>query len=200
MHSEFLKAILNRRSHYALSAESPIPDKALLELVETSVKHSPSAFHSQTGRVVVLLGREHKKLWDIVLETLRGVVPAESFGETEQRIGGFAAAYGSLLFFEEQETVKAMQEAFPLYAQNFPVWSEHAAGMLQIVLWTALEEAGFGASLQHYNPLIDDQVKAGWGLPESWKLVAQMPFGTITAPAGEKDFLPIGERVRVFGV
>ena len=31
-----------------------------------------------------------------------------------------------------------------------------AAGMLQLAVWTALAEKGLGASLQHYNPLIDD--------------------------------------------
>ena len=30
--------------------------------------------------------------------------------------------------------------------------------MLQLVVWTALEAEGLGATLQHYNPLIDDEV------------------------------------------
>ena len=55
-----------------------------------------------------------------------------------------------------------------------------------------------GASLQHYNPLIDDEVKKTFNLPLEWRLVAQMPFGSITKPAGEKSFLPIEERVRVY--
>lgn len=45
-----------------------------------------------------------------------------------------------------------------------------------------LEDTGLGASLQHYNPLIDDEVRKRWSLPREWKLIAQMPFGT---PAGE---------------
>ena len=39
-----------------------------------------------------------------------------------------------------------------------------------------LEDAGMGASLQHYNPLSDDEVRKAWNLPGDWKLVAQMPF------------------------
>ena len=44
-----------------------------------------------------------------------------------------------------------------------------------------LEDAGMGASLQHYNPLIDDEVRKAWNLPGDWKLVAQMPFGVPVA-------------------
>ena len=50
---------------------------------------------------------------------------------------------------------------------------------------------------QHYNPLIDEKVKADWSLPESWKLVAQMPFGKPTVPPEQKEFIPIEERVIV---
>lgn len=50
---------------------------------------------------------------------------------------------------------------------------------------------GAGASLQHYNPLIDDAVAAEWKLPASWKLISQMPVGSREAPAGEKTFEPI---------
>jgi len=70
--------------------------------------------------------------------------------------------------------------------------------MHQLAIWTMLEEAGFGASLQHYNPLIDEEVVKTWNLPSTWKLVAQMPFGVPTQGPGEKSFQPIDERVKVF--
>ena len=78
--------------------------------------------------------------------------------------------------------VRKLQEQFPTYADNFPIWSEHASAMHQLAVWTMLEDAGFGASLQHYNPLIDKEVRERWDLPAAWRLIAQMPFGT---PAGE---------------
>ncbi|MNU09462.1 hypothetical protein D3C72_2560420 [compost metagenome] len=65
-------------------------------------------------------------------------------------------------------------------------------------MWTALEEEGLGASLQHYNPLIDEHVKNEWKLPENWKLIAQMPFGAPTFEPGDKEFQPIEERVKSF--
>lgn len=85
-----------------------------------------------------------------------------------------------------------------MYADNFPIWSNQSSGMLQHVVWTALAEAGIGASLQHYNPLIDEEVKSTWELPAEWKLIAQMPFGGIVTAPGEKEFEPIDQRVKVF--
>lgn len=71
----------------------------------------------------------------------------------------FKAGYGTVLFFEDQSIVKSLQEQFALYADNFPIWSQQTSGMHQLVVWTALEGEGLGATLQHYNPLIDDEVK-----------------------------------------
>lgn len=198
MNSKFLEAVENRRSIYALSAESPIADTKIEEIIKRAVKSVPSAFNSQTGRVVLLKGAQHKALWQIVMDTLQEIVPAEAFADTEAKIQSFSAAYGSILYFEEQDTVKALQEQFALYKDLFPKWSEHHSGMLQFAIWTALEDAGLGASLQHYNPLIDEKVKQKWSLPPSWKLIAQMPFGKITAAPEDKTFLPMEERFKVF--
>lgn len=41
--------------------------------------------------------------------------------------------------------MKKLEEQFPLYAPNFPVWSSQANGMLQISLWSALREKGIAA-------------------------------------------------------
>ncbi|KAG6021501.1 hypothetical protein E4U41_002474 [Claviceps citrina] len=92
-----------------------------------------------------------------------------------------------------------MQAAFPAYADRFPGWAAQSAGMQQCLLWTALELEGLGANLQHYNPLIDRKVAETWGLPESWTLGAQLVFGGRVAEAGDKEFKPLEERVKVFG-
>ena len=36
-----------------------------------------------------------------------------------------------------------------------------------------------GASLQHYNPLIDNIIKKEFQINKDWKFIAQMPFGEI---------------------
>jgi uncharacterized protein len=197
MSKNFLEAVKERRSIYALSKETPISDAQIKEIVEAAVLHSPTSFNSQSSRAVVLLGDKHDKLWDITAETLRKIVPAEQFEGTAQKLASFKAGYGSVLFFEDQTVVKSLQENFALYADNFPVWSNQSSGILQFVVWTAFAEAGLGASLQHYNPLIDDEVKTTFDIPAEWKLIAQMPFGKIASAPGEKEFQPIEERVKV---
>ena len=198
MENAFLKSISRRRSIYNLGNKLPISDSELIKEMEDAVRNTPSAFNSQSARVVLLLKDNHQKLWNIVKETLKRSIPAEKFAPTEAKINSFAAAYGTILYFEEEKTIQKLQQDFPLYKENFPVWGQQANGMLQFVIWTMLAEQNIGASLQHYNPLIDDEVKKTWSLPQRWKLIAQMPFGSMTAPAGDKTFLPIEERLRIF--
>lgn len=194
---DFYSAVAARRSVYGISSEPVVSDERIEEIVNHAVKHSPSAFNSQSGRVVVLLGSQHKKLWSITTETLRKIVPADQFQATADKMNAFGSGYGTVLFFEDSSVVEGLQAQFPGYAENFPIWSQQSSGMLQYVVWTSLELEGFGATLQHYNPLIDDEVKKEWNIPANWKLIAQMPFGKPVAPAGEKAFQPIEGRVRI---
>ena len=60
--------------------------------------------------------------------------------------------------------------------------SEQTNGMHQFVLWTAFEQEGLGANLQHYNPLIDVRIATEYNLPETWELKAQLVFGKPTGP------------------
>jgi predicted oxidoreductase (fatty acid repression mutant protein) len=198
MASTFLSVLEKRRSYYGLGKDIDMPPGQLQSIVERAVLATPSAFNSQSARAVLLLNRHHDRLWGIVKETLRGIVRTESFAKTAAKIDGFAAAAGTILYFDDMDVVTGLQQQYPSYSDNFPTWAQQANGMLQGNIWCALEEAGLGASLQHYNPLIDDAVKAEWGLPPSWRLVAQMPFGDITAPAGAKDVIPASERVLAF--
>lgn len=199
MERNFKEAIKNRRSIYALSNKASISDGQIKEIVDYAVLHTPSSFNSQTARVVLLLGDNHKKVWNITKDILRKIVPADAFKKTEEKINGaFASGYGTILFFEDQDVVKGLQESFPSYGENFPGWSLQSSGMLQFAIWTMLEDAGMGASLQHYNPLIDEEVAKTWNLPASWKLISQMPFGIPTSEAGKKDFLPLEKRVLEF--
>ncbi|MBF0802964.1 MULTISPECIES: nitroreductase family protein [unclassified Neisseria] len=188
-----------RRSVYALNQTLPLPAAEVAGIVEHAVLHTPSSFNSQSTRVVVLLGAEHEKLWQFAEDALRAIVPADKFAPTRQKLDMFKAAAGSVLFFEDQEVVKGLQAQFPAYADNFPVWAEHANAMHQYAVWTTLAAAGIGANLQHYNPLIDAAVAKEWALPASWTLRAQMVFGGIAAPAGEKTFAPLEGRFKVFG-
>ena len=188
-----------RRSIYALNKQLPLPNAEVAEIIKHAVLHTPSSFNSQSTRVVVLFGVEHEKLWQFAEDALRAIVPADKFEPTAQKLAMFKAAAGSVLFFEDQDVVKKLQNQFPTYANNFPVWAEHTDAMHQYAIWTTLAEAGIGANLQHYNPLIDQAVAAEWNIPASWTLRAEMVFGGIAAEAGEKAFAPVEDRLKVFG-
>ncbi|PXW92116.1 hypothetical protein DES38_103132 [Streptohalobacillus salinus] len=192
------QAIEERRSYYAISDEEIVSKEKVEEVVQFAVKYSPYAFNSQSGRVVILFNEHHKALWDLTKEHLRPLVKEEDFHKTEARVDGFKAGYGTVLFFEDTEVVKNLGEQMPLYEDKFPTWSEQASGILQYVVWTTLETEGLGASLQHYNPLIDDDVKERFDLPKHWRLCAQMPFGKPVEAPGEKTFQSLDERIKVF--
>lgn len=193
----FYEAVKKRRSYYEIDGEKVVSEEKIEELVKEAVKYTPTAFNSQSSRVIVLFDDNHKKLWDIVEESLRNIVPVEQFESTEKKMAGFRNGYGTIMFFEDDSVIKSLQTQYELYKDNFPVWAEQSNGILQFVVWTSLELEGLGASLQHYNPLIDNQVKREWGIPNNWRLIAQMPFGNPTKKPGEKEFQTIEERVRV---
>ncbi|ALH95940.1 nitroreductase family protein [Acinetobacter equi] len=194
----FLNQIEKRRSIYAIGKNVDLQQEQIEQLIKNTIKLSPSSFNSQSSRAVQLFGASHEKFWTIVLETLRKIVPADAFAATEAKIQSFAAGYGTVLFYEDQNVVKSLQDAFPSYADNFPVWSEHSTAIAQFAVWTALSEQNIGASLQHYNPIIDAEVAETFGIPENWKLRAQLVFGSIEAEAGDKEYMDDALRFKTF--
>lgn len=198
MSKEFYAALKARRSIYSISKEQIVSQERIQEIIEDAVKHTPSSFNSQSSRVVLLLDKQHDKLWDITKEALRKIVPENAFAPTEEKINSFKSGYGTVLFFEDETVIKNLQSQFALYKDNFPIWSHHSSGMLQLVIWTGLEAEGLGASLQHYGSLIEQQVIQEWNVPATWKLIAQLPFGKPTAEPGPKEFKPLEERIKIF--
>ena len=198
MSLNFYQSIKERRTNYTLSNVSTISDNKIKEIVKDAVKESPSAFNSQSSRVVVLTKDKHDKLWEITKNILKNIVPEEAFAQTEEKINSFKAGYGTVFIFEDQSVIEYLQENYSLYKDNFPIWSQQSTGMLQYVIWTALCVEGMGASLQHYSELIEDQVKKEWNLPDTWKLIAQMPFGKALNPPAPRETNNLEDRVLFF--
>ena len=194
------QAIATRRSVYALNRDLPLPPHEIVATIEHALRHAPSPFNSQSTRLLVLFGAEHEKLWDMTADALRAVVPAEAFAPTAEKIAGFRAAAGTVLFFENRNVIKGLQERFPSYADTFPGSADQAGAMLQYALWTAFATQHIGANLQHYNPIIDQAVAEQWQIPASWTLRAQLVFGGIAAPAADKQFAPVEGRFKVHGL
>lgn len=199
MSNAYLDAITQRRTQYALGRNVTQSKDEVTTLVQEAMRQAPSSFNSQSSRALILHGEQSVAFWDIVKEELRKIVPAEAFAGTEGKINSFAAGTGTVLFYEDQDVITGLQQNFPLYADNFPVWSEHSTGIAQYAVWVALSQAGIGASLQHYNPLPDAAVAAKWNIPASWKLRAQMPFGSNEAGFTEKSFIDDATRFIVAG-
>lgn len=194
----FLDQIKQRRTIYAIGKNVKLEQNALESIIKDAIKHSPSAFNSQSSRAVILFGESHEKFWNIVLETLRKVVPEAAFESTQSRMNSFIAGFGTVLFYEDQDVVKDLQEKFALYAENFPTWSEHSTAIAQFAVWTALSDHGVGASLQHYNPIVDAEVAELFDIPKQWKLRAQLVLGSIEAAAAEKAFMDDQARFKTF--
>ena len=184
-------SIKNRRSYYRIDKNLPVEESKVVEIVKNVTELVPDAFDMKSARVVVAMGEKQNKLWEAIYEAFDGKVSID-------KINGFKSAAGTILYFYDENVVKGLQEKFPLYAENFPVWANQANGMLQFSIWSALRDVNIGANLQHYNPVIDKAVKELFDLPENWKLIAQMPFGGIVEEPAPKSKEDINERVKVF--
>ena len=70
------------------------------------------------------------------------------------------------------------------------------------LFWLALAEMDLGASLQHFNvgyeQGFDKGTKEMFNLPESYEMLAQMPFGSVEQEAGEKEHIDADVQVKVF--
>lgn len=197
---KFYELAKKRRSIYHLGKDISQSNTEVFQVIKNIVNEGPSSFNSQSSRVVVLFDEEHETLWELTRETLRAIVPEENFDQTNEKMDSFKAARGTVLFYEDKEPIENLQNQFPLYAQKFPIWSEHSTAIAQYAVWLALSEMNIGASLQHYNPVIDAEVAKRWDIPEHWVLTAQMPFGSIKSPASAKAYIDEAERYRAFGV
>lgn len=194
----FQEAVTNRRSIYKLGRNIPVLQSQIIAAVERMTKDAPSAFNMQSARVVVTMLEHHENVWDITKGELQKVLPADKFAEVEPRIDGLSAAYGTILFFESSNMIRAMQDQFPAYKNDFPGWAMQANGMLQFAIWTALEDLGLGVNIQHYNLLIDQPIKQIFDLPDGWDLMAQMVFGEKLEEPKPLDKVPTGTRVKIF--
>ncbi|MCK8606837.1 nitroreductase family protein [Apilactobacillus ozensis] len=199
MKNDFLEIQKKRRSVYALGKNVKQSNGELVSFIENTIKESPSPFNSQSVRAAILFNESHDKLWDIVLSNLKPhLKDAEALKKTAAKINSFKAGYATILYFTDSDVVKGLEDQFPSYKDNFYDWSEQSQGNAQYAVWTGLADNGIGANLQHYNPLIDDDVRKEFDVPSNWKLRGEMVFGSIENPAQAKDYIDDDKRFIVF--
>ncbi len=186
-----------RRSIYALDADTVLSDEDIIKQVEQCIKHCPTAFNSQSARVVILFAEKHKQFWQMVKAAIEKVSPSDRLEAAVKRLNNFANGKGTILFFEDQAVLTQMQQKFALYAKSMWDWNQQSNAILQYMIWQVLAENNIGASLQHYGNLVEDELYKQFNLPQTWKIMAQMPFGKIKEPATEKTFEPLENRLKV---
>ncbi len=184
------ESLRQRGSVYALNKDLPLSKEQIGYLVEDIVELVPDAFDMKSSRVVLCFNDKHEALWDLVDK-------AYDFKIDPEKIAGYKAAAGTILFFVDEVTVDSYKEQFAIYKNFFDTWADQASGMLQISIWTGLAEEGIGANIQHYNPVIDSKVHELFDLPPSYRLVAEMPFGGIAKHPADKDREDVARRVTI---
>lgn len=104
------------------------------------------------------------------------------------------------MFWESGDTIKEAAETHKSAADLFPQLGDHASGMVQILVWTALELEGLGASLQHMQaiPTVETALKEFCGVPGDYSLKAHLTFGDVTGEHPEIPAkLPIRETLTI---
>ena len=107
-----IESLQKRRTYYQIDKSLPVSEEKVVETVQEAVKLVPDAFNRKSQRVIVALGEKQNQLWDAVYDVFGGKVSRE-------KIDGFRAGAGTVLYFTDESVVKALQEKFPLYAANF---------------------------------------------------------------------------------
>lgn len=187
---KILESLKERRTYYDINRDLPVEEVKVFDLVEKATELVPDAFNMKSSKVIVATGEKQDQLWDNVYDVFEGKVPRE-------KIDSFKNGYGTILYFYDEDIVKNLQNQFTIYADRFPGWANQSSGMLQLSIWSGLNELGIGASLQHYNPVIDNMVREMFDLPENYVLNAQMPFGGIGSHPDEKAKEDISNRVKI---
>lgn len=130
----FLEAVKDRRSLYALSAESPISDEKIEEIVKHAVTWAPSTYNVQSARAVVLFKENHQKFWDIAKKHMANI-PLEGGMRAymDSRLDGWKASYGTVLWFEDQEALDGLAQKNPMIGGMLTEWSDHSTGIHQFI-------------------------------------------------------------------
>lgn len=200
MNTEFVHAASKRRSIYFLGCSDEISQKQVKDIINDCIKYTPSAFNMATTNLIVAFGEKHHQIWQIARDVLTEKLQKkeDTLKLALEKIDRFNNAMGTILYYEDRDMINELKDTYAMYADSFSVWSMQASGMLQYAIWTALADNDIGANLQHYNPLIDDKVKELFSVPDTWKLIAQMPFGSIEKQPSEKYFEEIDNRVKYY--
>lgn len=195
---DFLYFLKQRRTVRHLGKKVILSRAYLTQLITTALQQSPSVMDCQSSRIVILLDQAHFNFWEMVKTVQKQHLPEQIAESAVLKVQQCSEAYGTILFFEDQDVINQLMKQKPLQAEEIMQWAEQSSGMSQFAVWIALSSVGLGAMLQHYNPAIDDNTKAMFDLPQLWKFKSQMVFGSIQQPPIAKQFESSDQICHVF--
>lgn len=181
MRCNILELFAKRHSFYNINSNVPLDNNDIVKLIRRCAELYPSSFNNQSSRVVLLQNKQHIRFWDLVQNKLIDTTPSEKHEGIKNKIATFRNGSGTILFYIDTNATKQLEQKYPLYADNFMNWDIQSNAMLQYMIWTTFANNDIGASLQHYNPLIDKIIQNEFNIPQGWQMVAQMPFGGIVS-------------------
>lgn len=198
MSTSFVNLVKKRRSIYALGKNSKYSKQQIEDRIREVVQQVPTAFNSQTTRVVVLFDEANIKFWDHIYDVQKDVLEGETWDMMSGIITGAKNGIGTVLFFENKDEVEKM----PARGVRQEAYKQNNNANAQYAVWLALAEMDLGASLQHFNvgyeQGFDKGTKEMFNLPESYEMLAQMPFGSVEQEAGVKEHINTNVQVKVF--
>ncbi|MGY0837418.1 nitroreductase family protein [Aerococcus urinaeequi] len=194
--SDFKDLLTKRRSQYAIGANTDVTAADVTAALNEVIPQVPSAFNSQATRVVVVSGENNVKLWELIKNVQKDVLDEATLNYMTPIMDGARDAVGTILFFEDRD---AVESGIPANEERRLIYKNHASANAQLTTWLTLTELGLGANLQHFNigyeQGFDRSIRELLDLSESWELIAQMPFGSIEAPAADKETIASSELV-----
>lgn len=196
--SAFFNLVKKRRSIYGLGKNSKYSIEEIENRIREVMKHLPSAFNSQSTRVVVVFGEAHEKFWNHIYDVQKDVLTGDMKEWMSGVVNGAKKGLGTVLFFEDRNVVEDM----PTNEARKEAYKQNNNAIAQYAIWLALAEMDLGANLQHFNIGYEQGFDKGtrelFILPDSYEMIAQMPFGSIEQEPRKKEFIDTDEQVKVF--
>ena len=148
--------------------------------------------------MVVLFDEANEKFWNHIYDVQKELLEGEMWDMMSGIMTGAKNGIGTVLFFEDLDATKKM----PTQGTRTEAYKQNNNANAQYAVWLALAEMSLGASLQHFNvgyeQGFDKGTKEMFNLPESYEMLAQMPFGSVEQEIDEKEHIDTDVQVKVF--
>ncbi|WP_025755095.1 nitroreductase family protein [Mycoplasmopsis cricetuli] len=187
----FLDIIKKRRSNFDLNNDISISEQKLIEDLKTILKESPTSFHGQSTKIIVLLNDKSIHFWNQV----KNLIPDKI---NNKKFSGFLKAKGTILFFIDKNILQNISQKTSIVYEQIYQFAIQDSAFLQANIWNYFIEKNIGANLQHYNfPEIDQMIISKYKISSNWSYIAQMPFGGIEIPAKSIEKNDVNTRIKV---